>query len=180
MLPVIFMLLNFYLSNNSIVILLYRTFSFLFLMKEKTNLKILKNSILILIWTNSSVKLSWNIFFKLMCKGNLILYNFWFGVLGEESIKYFHFEAKNFEHFEYVYDLTRNYTQNNEIQPEDIIIKIGVVGKFTDDNLNLFPKGNVVRRKLCILVNARLMGNELMVYRGQYIWRQTYSLDVKK
>lgn len=80
---------------------------------------------------------------------------------------------KNFEHFKYIYNLTRNYTQNDglrdEIQLEDIIIKIGVVGKFTDDNLNLFPKGNVVRRKLCILVNARLMGNELMVYRGQYI-----------
>lgn len=60
---------------------------------------------------------------------------------GEESIKYFHFEAKNFEHFEYVYNLTRKYTQNDEIQLEDIIIKIGVVGKFTDDNLNLFPKG---------------------------------------
>lgn len=60
---------------------------------------------------------------------------------GEESIKYFHFEAKNFEHFKYVYNLTRNYTQNDEIQLEDIIIKIGVVGKFTDDNLNLFPKG---------------------------------------
>lgn len=75
---------------------------------------------------------------------------------------------KNFEHFKYIYNLTRNYTQNDglrdEIQLEDIIIKIGVVGKFTDDNLNLFPKGNVVRRKLCILVNARLMGNELMVY----------------
>lgn len=44
-----------------------------------------------------------------------------------------------------------------------------MVGKFTDDNLNLFPKGNVVRRKLCILVNARLMSNEVMVYRGQYM-----------
>lgn len=80
---------------------------------------------------------------------------------------------KNFEHFKYIFNLTRNYTQNdgllNEIQLDDIIIKIGVVGKFTDDNLNLFPKGNVVRRKPCILVNARLMGNELMVYRGQYI-----------
>lgn len=64
---------------------------------------------------------------------------------GEESIKYFYFKVKNFEHFKYIFNLTRNYTQNdgllNEIQLDDIIIKIGVVGKFTDDNLNLFPKG---------------------------------------
>lgn len=78
---------------------------------------------------------------------------------------------KNFEHFKYICNLTRNYTQNdgllNEIKLEDIILKIGVVGKYTEDNLDLLPKGNVVRRKLCILVNARLMSNEVMVYRGQ-------------
>lgn len=64
---------------------------------------------------------------------------------GKESIKYFHFKVKNFEHFKYIYNLTRNYTQNdgllNEIKLEDIILKIGVVGKYTDDNLDLLPKG---------------------------------------
>lgn len=57
MLFVVFMLLNFYLFNNSFVILLYRIFLFLFLMKEKINLKIFKNSIFILIWINFFVKL---------------------------------------------------------------------------------------------------------------------------
>lgn len=64
---------------------------------------------------------------------------------GKESITYFHFKVKNFEHFIYIYNLTRNYTQNdgllNEIKLEDIILKIGVVGKYTDDNLDLLPKG---------------------------------------
>lgn len=59
---------------------------------------------------------------------------------------------KNFEHFKFTYNLTRNYTQNdvllNGMQLEDIIFKIGVVGKFTHGNLNLFPKGNVMKRKL--------------------------------
>lgn len=83
---------------------------------------------------------------------NIILYIFLLNVLGEGSIEYFHFKVNNFEHFEYIYKLTKNYTQNdvlmNDMQLKDIIIKIGVVGKFTEDNLNLFPKGNVVRRKL--------------------------------
>lgn len=64
----------------------------------------------------------------------------------------------------------RNYIQNdgllNEIKLEDIILKIGVVGKYIDDNLDLLLKGNVVRRKLCIFVNVWLMSNEVMVYRG--------------
>lgn len=64
---------------------------------------------------------------------------------GKESIKYFHFKVKNFEHFKYICNLTRNYTQNdgllNEIKLEDIILKIGVVGKYTEDNLDLLPKG---------------------------------------
>lgn len=52
---------------------------------------------------------------------------------------------KDFEHFKYICNLTRGYTKNefwsNEMQLEDVIFKIGVVGEFNDDNLKLFPKG---------------------------------------
>lgn len=67
------------------------------------------------------------------------------------SIRFFGYKAaKCFQHFHYIYNLTRNcksrveeFQNNNDTtntMPKGVIIKIGIVGKFTDDNLNLVSK----------------------------------------
>lgn len=64
-------------------------------------------------------------------------------------------EADQFEHFFYVYNHILKYKQRLEnenenegydltnLKPKSIIIKIEVEGTFTDDNLELLPKGKV-------------------------------------
>lgn len=74
-----------------------------------------------------------------------------FSISETGSIRYLGYKAaKCFQHFHYIYNLTRNcksraeeFQNNNDTtntMPKGVIIKIGIVGKFTDDNLNLVSK----------------------------------------
>lgn len=67
------------------------------------------------------------------------------------SIRFFGYKAeKCFQHFHYIYNLTRNCKSRVEefqnikdtsnIMSKGVVIKLGIVGKFTDDNLNLVSK----------------------------------------
>lgn len=76
-----------------------------------------------------------------------------FLISGTESKtpKYFYFEAKYFQAFHYIYKLARdcrsrieNVLKNNDTRDEmtkDVFIKIGIIGKFTDDDLKLISAG---------------------------------------
>lgn len=60
--------------------------------------------------------------------------------------QYLYCKANRFPHFFYVYNQIWEYKQqlNKEIvMPKDVTIRIELVGKFTDDNLQLLPKGKV-------------------------------------
>lgn len=67
------------------------------------------------------------------------------------SIRFFGYKAeKCFQHFHYIYHLTRNCKSRVEefqnikdtsnTMSKGVVIKLGIVGKFTDDNLNLVSK----------------------------------------
>lgn len=79
---------------------------------------------------------------------------------GKKMTSYFHFtflvaeskpfrqflccEASRFPHFLYVYNQIEKYKQRwdkENVMPKTVIIKIELVGDFTDDNLQLLPKG---------------------------------------
>lgn len=65
-------------------------------------------------------------------------------------VKYLFWKAKSFEHFQYIYNNTRDCkTRVDKLlkkddladpMPKDVIIKIGIVGDFTKDNVNLISK----------------------------------------
>ncbi|XP_065923825.1 uncharacterized protein [Magallana gigas] len=69
--------------------------------------------------------------------------------------KYFYFKAKYFQAFHYIYKLARdcksrieNVLKNNDRRDEmtdDVFIKIGIVGKFTDADLKLISTGRVTQ-----------------------------------
>lgn len=64
--------------------------------------------------------------------------------------QYLYCKANRFPHFFYVYNQIWEYKQqlNKEIvMPKDVTIRIELVGKFTDDNLQLLPKGTLNKRK---------------------------------
>lgn len=66
------------------------------------------------------------------------------------SVKNLFWKAKDFEHFHHVYSLVRDYKtrvewllENNGLayqMPEDLAVKIGIVGRYTEDNVNLISK----------------------------------------
>lgn len=66
------------------------------------------------------------------------------------SITYLFWHAKHFQHFHYLYNLARDcenrvekLKQSNDLakrMPEDVVIKIGIVGNFTKDNVKLISK----------------------------------------
>lgn len=60
--------------------------------------------------------------------------------------KYLYCKANRFPHFSYVYNQIYEYKQQldkENVMPKNVIIKIELVGEFTDDNLQLLPKGKV-------------------------------------
>lgn len=70
----------------------------------------------------------------------------------DTSIKYFNIKAKHFQHFRYVINLAKDCelrlekvikSENRKkcVSDKDVMIKIGIVGDLTDDNLNLLSKG---------------------------------------
>lgn len=72
------------------------------------------------------------------------------------SVKYSYYKAKYFQRFHYNYKLMRdchdrikglrgtkvqkNLTAENTEDAEEVLIKIGIVGEFTEDKLNLLLK----------------------------------------
>lgn len=69
------------------------------------------------------------------------------------KIHYLYYKANNFQHFDYIYKLTRECKLRNfgEKQyscssvettpmPKDVIFKIGIVGVFTEENLKFISK----------------------------------------
>lgn len=74
-----------------------------------------------------------------------------FNWITESSIQYFYYKAaKDFKDFFYVYNLTRDcqsrvqwlLKKNDQINTlsKGVVIKIGIAGRFTVDNLNLISK----------------------------------------
>lgn len=71
------------------------------------------------------------------------------------SVKYLLWKAKYYEHFHYVYKLVRDcktrvdmLQKKNDLanpMPKDVIVKIGIVGDCTEDNIKLISKrqGNI-------------------------------------
>lgn len=83
-------------------------------------------------------------------------------ILGRESkssVQYIYYNAKHFQHFYYVYNLTRECHDHIEslrkandrtnFMAKDVVIKIGIVGEFTEDKLHLLSKrrGKVKKKK---------------------------------
>lgn len=73
-------------------------------------------------------------------------------------IQYFHCETKKLQHLLYYHDNIKKCEQRimekmkikndftnvvNNVVTKDGFVKIGVIGKFTDEDLLLFPRGNV-------------------------------------
>lgn len=69
------------------------------------------------------------------------------------EIQFFYYKAKYFQHFDYIYKLTRECKLRNfgekryscssietTPMPKDVILKIGIVGVFNEDNLKLISK----------------------------------------
>lgn len=67
--------------------------------------------------------------------------------------QYLYCKAEEFEHFHFIYDQLWEYKQrlDNEnkkhdltiVMPKNVVVRIELVGKFTNDDLQLLPRGNV-------------------------------------
>lgn len=68
----------------------------------------------------------------------------------KSSVQYFYYNAKHFQHFHYIYNLMRDCHERIEslrrtndrinCMAENVIIKIGIAGEFTEDKLDLISK----------------------------------------
>lgn len=75
----------------------------------------------------------------------------------EEPVDYIYISTKHLGHFQYVHTLARNCTHRmvnvctsedlSDFRSEDVLIRIGVVGEYTEENLKLLSKGKVKRNK---------------------------------
>lgn len=71
------------------------------------------------------------------------------GAESKPSIEYFYLKTKDLTYFQYAcsqidYSQWMEKDKHTITMHMDIIIKIGVVGKFTNHNLKFLPEGNVV------------------------------------
>lgn len=67
--------------------------------------------------------------------------------------QYLYCKAEEFEHFHFIYDQIWEYKQrlDNEnkkhdltiVMPKNVVVRIELFGKFTNDDLQLLPRGNV-------------------------------------
>lgn len=74
-----------------------------------------------------------------------------FFAISEEPVDYIYISTKHLGHFQYVHTLARNYTHRmvnvctsedlSDFRSEDVLIRIGVVGEYTEENLKLLSKG---------------------------------------
>lgn len=74
-------------------------------------------------------------------------------IISDHSITYIFYQpGQDFDHFHYVYNLIRNCESRVEnihlskekkrnLMPKDVVIKIGIVGIFHEDNLHLISGG---------------------------------------
>lgn len=72
-------------------------------------------------------------------------------------IEYIYLDSKHLPHFQYIYKMTRKCTRRLvnvctseelvDFRYEDVLIRIGVVGENTEENLKLLSKGKVKRNK---------------------------------
>lgn len=93
----------------------------------------------------------------------------------KSSVQYFYFNAKHFQHFHYIYNLMRDCHERIEslrrtndrrnCMAENVIIKIGIAGEFTEDKLDLISK----RR-----------GRREMPTQNQQIWGESPILCFQK
>lgn len=68
--------------------------------------------------------------------------------------QYLYYKAEEFKHFHFIYGLICEYKEelDNEnikhdlttVMPKNVVIRIELVGQFTNDNLKLLPRGKVV------------------------------------
>lgn len=73
------------------------------------------------------------------------------GTVSLSKIQFFYYKANNFQHFDYVYKLTRDCKIRNfrgihcnsietSPMPKDVILEIGIVGDFPEENLKFITK----------------------------------------
>lgn len=86
----------------------------------------------------------------------------------KSSVQYIYYKAKHFQHFHYIYNLTRDCSDRIEglrktndrtnFMAEDVVIKIGIVGESTEDKLNslLKKRGKVHKKniKMMLVLNV--------------------------
>lgn len=91
----------------------------------------------------------------------------------KSPLEYIYFKAKEFQHFQYILNLTRecihrlekirnNKDQIKLVLPQDVYIRIGIVGKYTEHNLSLLSKkkGNLAFRYVDIFLTKRTFKNK--------------------
>lgn len=89
-------------------------------------------------------------------KYNDDMYIVFFFLSGAESKsfrQYLYCKAEEFENFHFIYDQILEYKHrlDNEnkkhdltiVMPENVVVRIELVGKLTNDNLQLLPRGNM-------------------------------------
>lgn len=86
----------------------------------------------------------------------------------KSSVKYIYYKAKHFQHFHYIYNLTRDChdriaglrktNDRTHFMAEDIVVKIGIVGESTEDKLN-----SLLKRR----------GTKEMPSQNQQIWKHS-------
>lgn len=79
------------------------------------------------------------------------------GAESNQSPAFFYFDSERFEHFYYFYkhfcdkdsfENDQKTKKQTNVMSVNVIVKIGVVGDFTNDDLKLFPEGNVTFLKV--------------------------------
>lgn len=81
--------------------------------------------------------------------------------------QYFYCKAEEFEHFHFIYNQIWEYKQrlDNEnkrhdltvVMPKNVVIRIELVGNFTNDDLKLLPKGKVTSLIFSIYLRILLL-----------------------
>lgn len=77
------------------------------------------------------------------------------GTVSQPKIQFFYYKASSFQHFDYIYKLIRDCKLRNfrgihcnsietTPMPKDVILEIGIVGDFTEENLRFITKSKGV------------------------------------
>lgn len=103
------------------------------------------------------------------------MYIFISETVSSSKIQYLYYKVHTFQHFYYIYKLTRECTLRisgenrcpssiieTDFEPKDVILKIGIVGAFTEENLRFISKikGELLQNSFMIeyyCLNTHLM-----------------------